>query len=194
MTKFQSLHDRLRGPVITTLKEKLGVKNKFALPRIEKVTVNVGINKQRMDGKEMHEYVIESLMLITGQKPILRVARKAISNFKVREGMVVGAMVTLRGKNMEIFLDKLLHTALPRVRDFRGLQPKLDGHGNFSIGIREHSVFPEVPLPDAGKIFGFEVTITTSAKNDEEAKALLDTIGVPFRREEKKEGEEKKYS
>ena len=180
--KFQSLQDRLRGPIADALKEKLSIDNVMALPRVEKVTVNVGLNRAKMDNAEMQEYVVESLKLITGQKPALRTAKKAISNFKVREGMIVGAQVTLRGKHMYDFLDRLLHIALPRVRDFRGLKSKLDGHGNYSIGIVEHSVFPEVPLPDASKIFGMQVTITTTADTDEEAVVLLKEIGVPFKR------------
>lgn len=185
--KFVPLQDRLAGPVADNLKEKLSQPNVYALPRIQKVTVNVGINKSKMDSKEMHAYIAESLKQITGQKPVFRSARIAISNFKTREGSIVGAMVTLRGKNMYAFLDKLLHVALPRVRDFRGVTTKLDGHGNYSIGLREHSIFPEVPPPDAGKIFGLQVTITTSTDSDDETRALLKEIGVPFRKTREEE-------
>ena len=184
--KFAPLKQRLAGPIAKNLKQTLSEPNTYALPQIEKVTVNVGINKAKMDSKEMREYVVESLKQVTGQKPIFRASRLSISNFKIREGSVVGAMVTLRGKNMYAFLDKLIHVALPRVRDFRGVTTKLDGHGNYSIGIREHSVFPEVPPPDASKIFGFQVTITTTAKSDDAARALLKEMGMPFR---KKKGE-----
>ncbi len=186
--KFLSLHDRLRGPVRETLQQKLGARNIHALPQISKVIVSVGINREKMEGKEVLEYVEESLKRITGQKPALRVAKKAISNFKIREGLVVGAMVTLRGKRMEAFLDKLLHIALPRVRDFRGVTSKLDGNGNYSLGMKEHTVFPEIPPPsDANKIFGMQVTFTTTAKTDAEGKALLEAIGVPFRKDKAEE-------
>ena len=184
---FIPLHDRLRGPIPASLKESLHIENIHALPRIRKVTVNVGINRTKMEGKEMLEYVIQCLKQMTGQHPSLRAARKSISNFKVREGGVVGAQVTLRGKHMENFLDRLIHVALPRVRDFRGISPTLDGHGNLSIGIREHSIYPEVTVSDAKKIFSFQVTITTTAKNDEEALALFREIGIPFKKEGKVE-------
>jgi large subunit ribosomal protein L5 len=169
--------------VSEALERRLKMKNRYALPRLEKVTVNVGINKSKMEGREMLEYLEESLKRITGQKPLFRPARKSISNFKVREGSIVGAQVTLRGRRMEAFLDKLIHVVLPRVRDFRGLPPKLDGHGNFSIGIREHTVFPEVPPPaDASRIFGLQVTLTTTSNHDAEALALLEEMGMPFRK------------
>ena len=180
--KFTSLQDRLAGPIAAALKDKLHMKNIHALPRIEKVTVNVGINKTKMDSAEMHEYIAESLKLITGQKPAFRATRKAISNFKTREGTIVGAQVTLRGKYMYAFLDRLIHSALPRVRDFRGLQPRLDGHGNYSIGIKEHTVFPEVPPPEASKVFGFQVTLTMTTDSDADAEALLREMGMPFRK------------
>lgn len=182
---FLSLHDRLRGPIAAVLKERLKKTNMLALPRIQKVTVSVGINKAKMDSKEMHEYIAEMLKLITGQKPVFRLAKKAVSNFKIREGSVVGAQVTLRGKRMEAFLDKLLHVALPRVRDFRGVSPSLDGHGNYSIGLREHTVFPEVPPAESAKIFGLEITMTTSAETDDEGRALLEAMKMPFRKTEK---------
>lgn len=185
--KFVSLHDRLRGPIAEGLKKRLGKTNLLSLPRLEKVTVNVGINKGRMDSKEMHEYVAESLKQITGQKPVFRTARIAVSNFKIREGSIVGAQVTMRGKQMEMFLDRLLHVALPRVRDFRGVKTNLDGHGNYSIGLKEHTIFPEVPPPEASKVFGLQVTITTTADSDEEAMALLQEMGMPFRKK-KEEG------
>jgi large subunit ribosomal protein L5 len=186
---YATLHDRLRGPIATGIGKKLGVKNKHALPQVDKVTVNVGINKSKMDSKEMHAYIEESLMKITGQKPVFTRARVAISNFKTREGNVVGCRVTLRGKRMEEFLDSLLSYSIPRIRDFRGLQAKLDGHGNYSIGLRDHSIFPEVPAPDARQIFSMQIVISTTAKNDKEGMALFTEMGMPFRRgkEDKKE-------
>jgi len=181
---FSTLHERLRGPIAVSLKKRLGIKNTLALPRIDKVMVNVGINKSKMDSKEMQEYIIESLRQITGQKPILRTARKAVSNFKTREGSVVGAVVTLRGKHMEAFLDKLIHVALPRVRDFRGIPTVLDGHGNYSIGLREHTVFPEVSPPsDASRLFGMQITIATVSSDDVSSRALFEEMGMPFRKE-----------
>jgi large subunit ribosomal protein L5 len=145
-----------------------------------------------MDSKEMRKYVVDCLSKITGQQPILTKTRKAISNFKTREGMVVGSVVTLRGQQMEKFLDRLVSYALPRIRDFRGLPTKLDGNGNYAIGIRDHSIFPEVPLPDANQIFGLQVQITTTANDDEQAFALLKEIGIPFRPEKKKEDDDEK--
>lgn len=183
MKKYVSLHDRLRGEVTEALKKELKISNIHALPRIQKVTVNVGINHSKMDGKEAYAYVADCLARITGQKAILTRSRKAISNFKIREGLTVGAVVTLHGRCMEEFLDRLFSYVLPRIRDFRGVTTKLDGHGNYAIGIRDHSIFPEVPPADAGKLFGVQVQITTTAKTDAPARALLRYMGVPFRPE-----------
>lgn len=183
---YTSLHDRLRGPIATALKEELKIENVHALPRLEKVVVNVGINRSKMEGKDMQEFVIDVLTRITGQKPVLRKSRKAISNFKIRQGLVVGAMVTLRGRQMEAFLDRLISVVLPRIRDFRGLPTKLDGQGNYAIGLRDQSVFPELPLSDVQKTFGLQIQITTTAKNDDEARALLKQIGMPLRKERSK--------
>lgn len=183
--KYSSLHDRLRGPIRTTLTDELKVKNVHALPRIEKVIVNVGINRSKMEGKEMLEFITDSLEKITGQKPVTRLSRKAISNFKIRQGLVVGAMVTLRGRRMEEFLDRLISYVLPRIRDFRGLPTKMDGRGNYAIGLKDHTVFPEVPAGDVQKTFGLQIQITTTAKTDDEARLLLKQIGIPFRQERK---------
>lgn len=183
---YQSLHDRLRGPIAKALQQELKVKNMHALPRLKKIIVNVGINKTKMDSKEIHEYVGECLKKITGQKPIFTVAKKAISNFKTREGIIVGAVVTLRGKRMEEFLDRLVSYILPRIRDFRGLPTKLDGHGNYAIGLRDQSIFPELPPPEAGRIFGMQIQITTTAGRDDYARALLKQIGMPFVRDREK--------
>lgn len=177
---YVSLHDRLRGPIAKALQEELKVKNIHAVPRITKVIVNVGINKTKMDSKEMHEYIVDILKKITGQKPVMRTTRKAISNFKTREGLIVGAMVTLRGRRMEEFLDRLISYILPRIRDFRGLPTKLDGQGNYAIGLKDHTIFPEVPPADAQKIFGMQIQLTTTAKTDERGRALLKQLGMPF--------------
>ncbi len=125
-------------------------------------------------------------MKITGQKPVFTRARKAISNFKTREGLIVGCCVTLRGRSMEEFLDRLVSYAIPRIRDFRGLPGKLDGHGNYSVGLKDHSIFPEVPAPEAKQIFGLQIVITTTAKTDEQAMALLRQIGMPIKIEKEK--------
>ncbi len=182
---YASLHDRLRGPIAEALKKDLGIKNVHALPRVEKVIVNVGINRSKMEGKDVQETINDVLMKITGQKPIFRPARKAISNFKIRKGLVVGAMVTLRGKQMEAFLDRFVSYVLPRIRDFRGIPAKFDGQGNYALGLKDHSVFPEIPAADVTKTFGMQIQVTTTAKNDEEARALLKQIGFPFRTDRK---------
>ena len=134
-----------------------------------------------MDSKETHQYIIECLSKITGQRPVLTRSTKSISNFKIRIGMIVGTKVTLRGRAMEDFLDRLISYVLPRIRDFRGINTKLDGKGNFAIGLKDHSIFPEIAPPDPRQIFGFQIQIKTTALNDEHAKALLRRMGIPFR-------------
>lgn len=182
---YQTLHDRLQGPIREALAKELGIKNIHALPRLEKVIVNVGINRSKMEGKEMLEYINDSLQRITGQKPIIRKARKSVSSFKVREGQIVGSMVTLRGKSMEAFLDRLLSYVFPRIRDFRGLPVKMDGQGNYAIGLRDQTVFPEIPATDLHRVFGMQIQIKTTAPTDKEGRALLEQLGVPFRKEKK---------
>lgn len=178
---YVSFHHRLRGPIAEALKKDLGVANVHALPRVTKIIVNTGINRTKMEGKEIQESIIATLARITGQKPVTRTSRKAISNFKIRKGLVVGAMVTLRGRRMEEFLDRLLSYVLPRIRDFRGLPGKLDGRGNYALGLSEHTVFPEVPPGDAEKVFGMQIQITTNAGDDVRGMALLKHMGFPFR-------------
>lgn len=187
---YASLHDRLRGPIAQALKEELKVSNVHALPRLQKVVVNVGINRSKMEGKEVQEYVSDCLKRITGQKPVFRLSRKAISNFKIREGLVVGAMVTLRGRRMEEFLDRLISYVLPRIRDFRGLPAKLDGHGNYAIGLKEHTMFPEIPSTDILKTFGLQIQITTTAGTDERCRALLKQIGMPLKADRRQDAKE----
>ncbi|UPA22792.1 50S ribosomal protein L5 [Candidatus Peribacteria bacterium] len=184
---YATLHDRLRGPIADALKKELGITNVHALPKIKQVVVNVGINRTKMEGKEMQELIEEALMKMTGQKPVFRESKKSISNFKITKGRIVGAMVTLRGRKMEEFLDRLISYVLPRIRDFRGLPTKLDGHGNYAIGLKDHTVFPEIPALDIQKTFGFQIQITTTAGNDEAGKALLKQIGMPFRPDRKSE-------
>ena len=189
---YATLHDRLKGPIAEAVGKELGIKNRHALPRIEKVTVNVGINKSKMDSKETHAYIEDCLQKITGQKPVFTKTNKAISNFKTRVGMVVGCRVTLRGQKAEEFLDRLISYAIPRIRDFRGLNTKLDGRGNYSLGLKDHSIFPEVPPPDAKQIFGMQIVITTTAESDEAGMALFKEMGIPFRRSQVKTPEQKK--
>lgn len=183
---YDTLHDRLRGPIAKALKEELQIDNVHALPRLDKVLINVGINRSNMEGKEVLEYVTDCLQRITGQKPVFRKAKKAISNFKISKGRIVGAVVTLRGKRMEEFLDRLVSYVLPRIRDFRGLPTKMDGRGNYSIGLRDQTVFPEIPIADFARNFGMQIQITTTAGNDAAGRALLKQIGIPFRPEKQR--------
>lgn len=178
---YATLHDRLRGPIADALKKELKIDNVHALPKLQKVVVNVGINRTKMEGKDVQEYIVDCLKRITGQKPVLRTARKAISNFKIREGLVVGAMVTLRGRRMEEFVDRLVSYVLPRIRDFRGVPTKFDGRGSYALGLTDQSVFPEIPSLDVTKGFGMQIQFSVKAKNDDEGRALLRHIGMPFR-------------
>ena len=176
------LLDRYRGEVHAKLKGELGVENPHQVPTLSKIVVNVGLGEATQNQKLL-EKAAEELAAITGQKPIIRRAKKSIANFKVREGQPIGATVTLRGHRMWEFFDRLMNVALPRVRDFRGTSPKaFDGRGNYTLGIREQIIFPEVDYDKVEKITGMNVTICTTAKRDDHAKALLTHLGVPFRR------------
>ncbi len=169
------------------LKEELGVASIMQVPRIAKITLNMGVGEAKTDAKAL-DSAIEELTTIAGQRAQVRRARKSIAGFKIREGMPVGARVTLRGARMYEFLDRLVAIALPRIRDFRGLSPRsFDGRGNYSIGIREQIIFPEINYDDVGQIRGLDVTITTTAETDEAAFALLQGLGLPFA-EERREG------
>ena len=162
------------------LKEELGVPSIMQVPRISKITLNMGVGEAKTDSKAM-DAAIEELTTIAGQRAQVRRARKSIAQFKVREGMAVGAKVTLRGARMYEFLDRLVSIALPRIRDFRGLSPhSFDGRGNFSLGIREQLIFPEINYDDIQQVRGLDVTITTSAETDDHARALLQALGLPF--------------
>ncbi len=163
------------------LKAKLDLKNDFAVPKVEKVVVNAGVGKTLKDAKLL-DSIIEDLKRITGQSPVKTIAKKSIAGFKIRENQVVGVTVTLRGQRMYDFLEKLIRVALPRVRDFKGVDPKsFDGKGNYSIGLREHIVFPETSPEHLEHTFGFEVNIRTNAGNDKAAHELLKSLGFPFR-------------
>jgi large subunit ribosomal protein L5 len=171
------------------LKDELGLSSTMQVPRLRKITLNMGVGEAKTDAKVL-DSAIDELTTIAGQRAQLRKARKSIAGFKVREGMPVGARVTLRGDRMWEFLDRLVSIALPRIRDFRGLSPRsMDGRGNFSLGIREQIIFPEIDYDQIAVIGGLDVAITTSAANDEEGLALLRALGMPFQRETQ-EGEQ----
>jgi large subunit ribosomal protein L5 len=170
--------------IVPDLMKKFGYKSVMQVPHLHKIVVNMGVGDAVADPKILEEAVKE-LETITGQKPSIRKARKAISNFKLREGVNIGAMVTLRKERMYEFLDRLVNIALPRVRDFRGLSDKsFDGRGNYSLGIKEQIIFPEINVDRIGKVLGMDVTIVTTAQSDNEAYELLQSFGVPFRKKE----------
>jgi len=161
--------------------DELGMKNPFEVPRLEKIVVNMGVGDGAQDAKAL-DAAMEDLSIVTGQKPAVTKAKKSIAGFKIREGMSIGAKVTLRGARMYEFLDRLLSTALPRIRDFRGLNPNaFDGRGNYSLGVDEQLVFPEIDYDKVVKVRGMDITIVTTAEDDEQAFALLKALGFPFR-------------
>jgi large subunit ribosomal protein L5 len=175
------LKDRFDGEVRAALKAELGLSSIMQVPRVEKVTLNMGVGEAKTNARAL-ESAVEQLTLIAGQRAQIRRARKSIAGFKLREGMPIGAKVTLRGARMYEFLDRLVSIALPRIRDFRGLSPRsFDGRGNYSLGIREQIIFPEISYDDVDAIRGLDVTITTTATSDEHAFALLRELGLPFR-------------
>ena len=166
------------------LQEELGLSSIMQVPRIEKITLNMGVGDAKTDAKAL-DSAIEELTTIAGQRAQVRRARKSIAAFKLREGMAVGAKVTLRGARMYEFLDRLVSVALPRIRDFRGLNVRsFDGRGNYSLGVREQVIFPEIDYDSVGTVRGFDITITTTAETDEQALALLRSLGLPFVRAE----------
>jgi large subunit ribosomal protein L5 len=162
--------------------KQFGYTSAMAVPRVTKVVVNMGVGDAIQDGKAM-DAAVDELTGITGQKPTVTRARKSIANFKLRQGMAIGCCVTLRGKRMYEFLDRLMNLALPRVRDFRGVTPKgFDGRGNYTLGVRDQLIFPEVNYAKVQKVKGMNVSIVTTARTDEEARALLAGLGMPFRK------------
>lgn len=178
------LADAYKKEIVPDLMKKFGYKSIMQVPHLHKIVVNMGVGDAVADPKILEEAVKE-LETITGQKPSIRKARKAISNFKLREGLNIGAMVTLRKERMYEFLDRLVNIALPRVRDFRGLSDKsFDGRGNYSLGIKEQIIFPEINVDRIGKVLGMDITIVTTASSDNEAYELLQSFGVPFRKKE----------
>lgn len=169
--------------VVPSLMKALDLGNVMQAPRIEKVVLNIGLG-EAMDDPKALEAAVRDLTTITGQKPIVTKARKSIANFKLREGREIGAKVTLRGERMWAFLDRLMNVVLPRVRDFRGISPNaFDGRGNYTLGLREQLIFPEIDYDEIDKVRGMEVTIVTTAQTDEQARALLQMLGMPFRKE-----------
>ena len=176
------MKEMYKAEVAPALMQQFGYKSTMQIPRIEKVVVNVGCGEARENAKIL-ENVVGDLAKITGQKPVITKARKSIANFKLREGMPIGAKVTLRGEKMWEFLDRLFNVALPRVRDFQGINPNaFDGRGNYSLGIKEQLIFPEIEYDKIDKIRGMDVVICTTATTDEEARALLTKVGAPFAR------------
>jgi large subunit ribosomal protein L5 len=181
------LKERYDTELREQLKEELGLASIMEVPRITKITLNMGVGEAKTDAKQL-DSAIEELTTIAGQRAQIRKARKSIASFKLREGMPVGARVTLRGARMWEFLDRLISIALPRIRDFRGLNPdSFDGRGNYSLGIREQIIFPEIDYDSIGQIRGLDVAITTSAKTDDEARALLRGLGLPLATSEREQ-------
>ena len=174
------LKERYLKEAVPALQQKFGYKNPMEVPRLEKVIINMGLGDCKDNAKAL-ESAVEELSQIAGQKPLVTRAKKSIANFKLREGMTVGAKVTMRGRRMEEFVDKLISIALPRVRDFRGVSDKaFDGRGNYALGVREQLIFPEINYDKVEKIRGMEMIFVTTAKTDEEAKELLSLLGMPF--------------
>ena len=175
------LQDRYKAEILTMLKEKFGYRNVMQVPKLSKVVVNMGLG-DAIENVKVIETAAAEIAIITGQKPVVTKARKSIANFKLREGVPIGVMVTLRRDQMYHFLDKLIAIALPRVRDFKGVSPRgFDGRGNYTLGIKEQIMFPEVNYDKIDKIRGMNITIVTTARTDEEGLELLRLMGIPFR-------------
>jgi len=182
------LKGRYESELRSQLKEELGLSSIMQVPKLAKITLNMGVGEAKTDMK-MLDAAMEELTIIAGQRPQMRRARKSIAAFKLREGMPVGAKVTLRGARMYEFLDRLVSVALPRIRDFRGLDPgSFDGRGNYSLGVREQIIFPEINYDDVTTVRGLDVTITTTAESDEASLALLRGLGLPFATERRERG------
>ena len=182
MANTPNLKKLYQDEVAPALMQKFGYKSTMQIPRLEKIVINVGCSEARENAKVL-DAVVSDLTTITGQKAVITHAKKSVANFKLREGMPIGAKVTLRGNKMWEFLDRLFNVALPRVRDFRGINPNsFDGRGNYALGIKEQLIFPEIEYDKIDKIRGMDVVICTTAHTDEEARALLEQVGAPFAR------------
>jgi large subunit ribosomal protein L5 len=178
------MQEKYNNEVVPALRKAFDLKNIMQVPRITKVVVNIGLGEAMENPKAM-EAAVSDLTIITGQKPVMTKARKSIANFKLREGRLIGTKVTLRGDRMWAFLDRLMSTALPRVRDFRGVSANaFDGRGNYTLGLRDQLIFPEIEYDKIDKLRGMEVTIVTTAKNDDQARVLLQMLGMPFSKKE----------
>jgi large subunit ribosomal protein L5 len=176
------MKERYQKELVPALMEGLTLDNVMMVPRITKVVVNIGLG-EAMDNPKALDAAVADILLITGQKPVITKARKAIANFKLREGRSIGVKVTLRGERMWSFLDRLINIVLPRVRDFRGVSSEaFDGRGNYTLGLREQLIFPEIEYDKIDKVRGLEVTIVTTAQNDDQARVLLQLMGMPFRK------------
>jgi large subunit ribosomal protein L5 len=181
MNRMQDLYNK---EVVPALRKTFDFKNVMQVPRVEKVVVNIGVG-EALDNPKALEAAVSDLTIITGQKPVMSKARKSIANFKLREGRLIGTKVTLRGDRMWAFLDRLMNTALPRVRDFRGVSANaFDGRGNYTLGLHDQLIFPEIEYDKIDKLRGMEVTIVTTAKNDDQARMLLRLLGMPFNKKE----------
>ena len=178
------LYEHYKNEIVPALRKSFDFKNIMQVPRIEKVVVNIGMG-EALDNPKALEAAVSDLTIITGQKPVTNKARKSIANFKLREGRLIGTKVTLRGERMWSFLDRLVNTALPRVRDFRGVSANaFDGRGNYTLGLRDQLIFPEIEYDKIDKLRGMEVTIVTTAENDDQARVLLQLLGMPFIKKE----------
>ncbi|MEZ4519586.1 MAG: 50S ribosomal protein L5 [Chloroflexota bacterium] len=181
--EFTTLKEQYRDEIAPALFKEFEYKSPMQVPRIEKVVVNVGLG-EALDNAKATEFAMSDITQITGQKPVLTKAKKSIAQFKLREDRIIGVKVTLRGERMWAFLTRLIHVALPRTRDFQGISPdSFDGRGNYTLGLREQLIFPEIDYDKIDKIRGMEVTIVTSAQTDEEGRRLLSMLGMPFRHE-----------
>jgi large subunit ribosomal protein L5 len=175
------LRDRYQKDVVPALAKEFGIKNPMAVPRLDKIVVNMGMGEAIANAKVL-DVAVEELKAIAGQRPVITKSKKSIASFKLRQGMPIGLMVTLRGERMYEFFDRLVSIALPRVRDFRGVSPKaFDGRGNYTIGIREQLIFPEIDFNKVDKLRGMNISIVTTARNDDQARSLLKGLGMPFR-------------
>lgn len=177
MSRMQEMY---KAKVAPALMEKFSYKSAMQIPKLEKIVINIGMSDAK-DNPKVIDAAMNDLALITGQKPVVTKARKSVANFKLREGMSIGCKVTLRGEKMYEFLDRLFNVALPRVRDFRGINPNsFDGRGNYSLGVKEQLIFPEIDYDKIDKIRGMDIIVVTTAKTDEEARELLSLMGAPF--------------
>jgi large subunit ribosomal protein L5 len=177
------LQEQYKKDVAPELFKQFGYKNVMQVPRIQKVVVNIGLGESMDDAKAL-EAAVADLTTVTGQKPVMTKARKSIANFKLREGRIIGTKVTLRGERMWAFLDRLMNAALPRVRDFRGVSANaFDGRGNYTLGLRDQLIFPEIDYDKIDKLRGMEVTIVTTAETDDQARAMLQLLGMPFKKD-----------